>query len=67
MQTPLPQSPASIKSAKEKELLEIKRKLWYDVYVAYVYAANATDMDSGYKWAAIAIKRFDEMFNQEEK
>ena len=47
---------------KEEDLIQLRRKLWCDVYVAYVSAANATDMDGGYKWANIALLRFDEKF-----
>ena len=47
---------------KDETLLEIRMKLWCDVYIAYVGAANATKDDGAYRWADIALKRFDERF-----
>ena len=50
---------------KDEDLMQVRRKLWCDVYVAYVAAVFATDIDAAYNWADIAIKRFDERFNIE--
>jgi len=40
-----------------------RKKLWCDVYVAYVSAANAIKEDGAKAWADTALKRFDERFN----
>jgi phage terminase small subunit len=46
--------------------LELTRmKLWCDVYIAYVSAANAVKEDGAYIWADIALKRFDEKFKKD--
>lgn len=45
-----------------KEHQSIRKKLWCDVYVAYVAAPNSTYSDGAYKWADIALQRFDERF-----
>ena len=50
-----------------KELESTRIKLWCDVYVAYVSAANATKSDGAYIWADIALKRFDQTFEEKEK
>jgi hypothetical protein len=42
----------------------IRKKLWSDVYVAYVAASNSIEKDGAHKWADIALKRFDERFNE---
>jgi len=42
----------------------IRKKLWSDVYVAYVAASNSINSDGAYVWADIALKRFDERFNE---
>ena len=47
-----------------KELESTRMKLWCDVYVAYVGAANATKNDGAYIWADNALKRFDETFKE---
>jgi len=65
--TKLPPPPRYIAHVEAKELLEIKRKLWCDVYIAYVGAMNAINEDGAANWADIAVKRFDERFNQEDK
>ena len=49
-----------------KELESTRMKLWCDVYVAYVSAANATKSDGAYIWADIALKRFDQTFEEKE-
>ena len=54
--------PSEIK--RKKEMLEIKRKLWCDVYLAYVSSANAVTSDGAGNWADLALKRFDERFNK---
>ena len=41
---------------------DIRKKLWIDVYVAYVGAANAIKPDGAKEWADIALQRFDERF-----
>lgn len=41
-----------------------RKKLWCDVYVAYVSADNSTSADGAKVWADIALKRFDERFPQ---
>lgn len=48
-----------------KELESTRMKLWCDVYVAYVGAANATKNDGAYIWADNALKRFDETFKKQ--
>jgi hypothetical protein len=50
-----------------KELESTRMKLWCDVYIAYVSAANATKNNGAYVWADIALERFDERFKEEEK
>jgi len=40
-----------------------RKKLWSDVYVAYVSASNSSKDDGAYVWADIALKRFDERFS----
>lgn len=50
-----------------KELESTRMKLWCDVYIAYVSAANATKNDGAYIWADIALKRFDQTFEEKEK
>lgn len=47
-----------------KEIESTRMKLWCDVYVAYVGAANATLKDGAHAWADVALKRFDEKFDQ---
>ena len=42
--------------------LNFRKKLWCDVYVAYVGASNSTNNDAAFKWADIALERFDERF-----
>jgi hypothetical protein len=49
-----------------KEIESTRMKLWCDVYVAYVGAANATLKDGAHTWADIALERFDEKFKKEE-
>ncbi len=41
-----------------------RKKLWCDVYVAYVSADNSTLSDGGKSWADRALKAFDERFPQ---
>lgn len=54
---------ANLKDQNLKEYHEnIRKKLWCDVYVAYVGAANATKEDGASRWADIALKRFDDAF-----
>jgi hypothetical protein len=50
-----------------KEIESTRMKLWCDVYVAYVGAANATLKDGAHAWADLALKRFDEKFKEDEK
>lgn len=53
------------KEITQSEIHEnIRKKLWCDVYVAYVGASNSTNNDGAYKWADIALERFDEKFNK---
>ena len=42
----------------------MRKKLWCDVYLAYVGASNSTNNDGAYKWADIALERFDERFSK---
>lgn len=44
----------------------IRKKLWCDVYVAYVGASNSTDNNGAYKWADKALEKFDERFMKPE-
>jgi hypothetical protein len=39
-----------------------RKKLWCDVYVAYVGTDNSTDPDGASCWADKALKRFDKRF-----
>lgn len=48
----------------KEEHQNIRKKLWIDVYVAYVGAANAINKDGASQWADIALKRFDERFEE---
>lgn len=51
------------KEITQQEQHETQRKqLWIDVYVAYVGSSNSIDSDGAYKWADIALQRFDETF-----
>jgi len=45
-----------------REHEEFRKKLWCDVYVAYVGAANVTASDGAKTWADKALLRFDERF-----
>jgi len=49
-----------------KDHEEQRKKLWCDVYVAYVGAANATSSDGAKSWADKALERFDERFPNKE-
>lgn len=40
----------------------IRKKLWSDVYVSYVSADNSINSNGAYRWADIALERFDERF-----
>lgn len=48
----------------KEEHQNIRKKLWMDVYVAYVGAANATMKDGAASWADVALARFDERFKE---
>lgn len=48
---------------KEEQHENFRKKLWSEVYVAYVSADNAIRSDGAYVWADIALKRFDERFS----
>ncbi len=39
-----------------------RKKLWCDVYVAYVGAANSTKSDGAKAWADVALAAFDARF-----
>jgi hypothetical protein len=39
-----------------------RKKLWCDVYVAYVASSNSTACDGAKVWADKALERFDERF-----
>lgn len=39
-----------------------RKRLWCEVYVAYVAADNSTKSDGAKGWADTALKRFDERF-----
>lgn len=47
----------------------LRKKLWIDVYVAYVGSSNAVNNDGAASWADISLKKFDERFKlpQEQK
>lgn len=51
---------------KEEQNENFRKKLWSDVYVAYVSAENSIRSDGAYAWADIALKRFDERFSLKE-
>ena len=42
--------------------LELRKRLWIDVYIAYVSTPNSYNRDGGYVWADKALERFDEQF-----
>lgn len=46
----------------EKDHEAQRKKLWCDVYVAYVGAANSTNPSGAKEWADIALKAFDAKF-----
>lgn len=48
----------------DKDHEQQRKKLWCDVYVAYVGAANSTSPDGAKSWADKAVERFDERFTQ---
>lgn len=50
-----------------KEHDEVRKKLWCDVYVAYVNASNSTSMAYAKLWADRALKDFDETFKNTEQ
>ena len=51
------------KNLSQKEMHEnFRKELWCKVYVAYVSAANAIQIDGASSWADIALERFDERF-----
>ena len=41
-----------------------RKKLWCDVYVAYVASSNSTACDGARVWADKALERFDERFQK---
>ena len=51
---------------QSEEHENIRKKLWCDVYVAYVAAPNSVNQDGGCIWANNAVKRFDELFSKPE-
>lgn len=54
------------KDENQKEKHEnFRKKLWCDVYVAYVGADNATKNDGAKVWSDLALKAFDERFKFE--
>lgn len=50
-----------------KELESQRMKLWCDVFIAYVGAANSVNKEGAKNWADYAIKTFDERFKEEEE
>ncbi|WP_395652648.1 hypothetical protein [Brevundimonas sp.] len=44
------------------EDLELRKRLWVDVYIAYVSTPNSYNRDGGHVWADKALERFDEQF-----
>ena len=44
--------------------LELRKRLWVDVYIAYVSTPNSYNRDGGYVWADKALERFDEQFKK---
>ena len=49
---------------QSEEHENIRKKLWCDVYVAYVAAPNSVKSDGAYGWADNAVKRFEETFSK---
>jgi hypothetical protein len=43
-----------------------RKKLWCDVYVAYVSSDNSIHRDGAKNWADTALQRFDERFKIQE-
>lgn len=48
---------------QEENHENLRKDFWCKVYVSYVSSANAVKEDGAYKWADIALKRFDERFS----
>lgn len=46
----------------EKDHEQQRKKLWCDVYVAYVTSANSTSSEYGKNWADKALQEFDKRF-----
>lgn len=44
-----------------------RKKLWCDVYVAYVGADNATDKYGAKEWADVALSEFDKRFPEKKE
>lgn len=54
-----------IKDIDYKEVhMKLRKKLWINVYVAYVGSSNSAKSDGAKDWADIALKRFDERFDK---
>jgi hypothetical protein len=51
----------------KEEHQNLRKKLWIDVYVAYVSSANAIKSDGASHWSDIALERFDERFEDKEE
>lgn len=41
---------------------ELRKKLWCDVYVAYVASSNSVNKEFAVGWANKALEKFDETF-----
>ncbi len=48
----------------KEEHQNIRKKLWMDVYVAYVGAANSTYKEGAANWADTALEKFDARFKE---
>ena len=46
----------------DKDHEQQRKRLWCEIYIAYVRASNSTEPDGGQQWADVALKRFDERF-----
>jgi lysozyme family protein len=56
------------KDLTKEERHEILRKeFWSKIYVAYVSSDNSINNDGAFKWADIALQRFDERFSLKDK
>ncbi len=56
-------------NSKKEEIAneQLRKKLWIDVYVAYVSSSNSTNKEGGASWADHALECFDKKFKDDKK